>query len=74
MIGQKRGSMEPRYSQELIKKTRDTFEPQYGKLLTDTEVEEILGNLSGFANILIDYYLQEKREGKLNEYLSEKDR
>lgn len=66
--------MEPRYSQELIKKTGDTFEPHYGRLLTDTEVEEILNNLSGFANVLIDYYLQEKRGGRLNELLSEKDK
>jgi hypothetical protein len=66
--------MESRYSQELIKKTKVTFEPQYGRPLTDTEVEEILDNLSGFANVLIDYYLQEKREGRLNELLSEKEK
>lgn len=66
--------MESRYNQELIQKTRVTFEPQYGKPLTDIEVEEILDNQSSFANVLIDYYLQEKREGKINEYLSEKNR
>lgn len=49
------------YSADLIQKTRDTLEPKYDRPLTQAEVEEILDNLKGFAEILIDYYYAEKK-------------
>ena len=50
------------HSKELIQKTRDTFEPRYGKELTQIEVEEIINNMIAFAVLLIGFYQEEKQK------------
>ena len=42
------------YSQELIHKTKEVFEPKYGKKLTQLEAEEIINNMVGFAKLLME--------------------
>jgi lantibiotic modifying enzyme len=56
------------YSPDLIQQTHETFEPRYGRPLTQGEKEEILDNLRGFADILIEMY-QKDKEHKQNESL-----
>lgn len=55
------------HSAELIKKTRDTFEPKYGRPLTDTEVDEIIDNMVAWANLLIEMYQKEEAEKRLSQ-------
>ena len=54
------------YSEKLIQKTRETFEPQYGRKLTQFEVEEIIDNMRVFGNILIDFHISEKKKDGLS--------
>ncbi len=49
------------YSEGLIQKTRETFEPQYGRKLTQFEVEEIIGNMTTFAECLVEFDRKQKQ-------------
>ncbi len=42
------------YSDELIQMTRATFEPEYGRKLTQGEVEEIISNMVEYFNLLAE--------------------
>ena len=52
------------YSEELIQKTRETFEPRYGRELTRYEAEDILNNLSAFASILLEWHQKDVRNSR----------
>jgi hypothetical protein len=54
------------YSEELIRKTREVFEPKYGKELTLLEVEEIINNMADFAKILIEFDKSAGQRGRQN--------
>jgi hypothetical protein len=48
--------MDPRApSTNVIEQTRETWQPQAERHLTDEDAREIIANMSGFLRILIDW-------------------
>lgn len=55
------------WSEETIQKALDIYAPKYqarGEEFTRDDAIEVLNNLSGFAEILIDWYIKDKNKEK----------
>jgi len=50
------------FPQDLIEETKQIFEPQYGHALTDEDAREILENLGGYFDILIEWDAKRRKE------------
>ena len=55
----------PQHSPELIRQTKDLFEPRYGRELSDEEAREIIDNAVNYMKILIA--LDQKQEKSVGE-------
>jgi len=54
--------------QEEREKLKDGWSKQYGRPISDAELDEIEFNLRAFADILFDWYKDFKRKGLIDEH------
>ena len=57
----------PRANADLLAETRELWGRRYGRPITDEEAQEIIDNMVAFAEILIEWYLDEQRKGDSSE-------
>jgi len=49
--------------EELIAETKELWGRRYGRPITDEEAQEIVDNMVAFAELIIEWYLEEQRRG-----------
>jgi len=50
------------FPKDLLEEAKRIFEPQYGHALTDEDAREILENLVGYFDILIEWDAKRRKE------------
>lgn len=53
-----------RASREHLVETRRLWGQRYGRPITDDEAREIIDNMVAFAEIVVDWYMEERRKDK----------
>ena len=51
----------------LLAETRGLWGRRYGRPITDEEAQEIIDNMVAFAEIIIDWYMEDQSRGKSSE-------
>ena len=53
--------------ESLLAETRELWGWRYGRPITDEEAQEIIDNVVAFAELIIDWYLDEQRRSDRSE-------